>query len=416
MNSAETMSERTHINDGFGNRIALLDEFGNLSVQVMMLYAEDRLTIEDRKLVDELVANDEMSRDALEGFMLTSNVSRTRTTINELNAAIQQKSGAKPVLKLQPQEKQQFEYRKIAAGLAALMAIAAATYFGAKLFNKDEMALNQPAEEQTATEQPQPAQEMETVPTTTLLDSVAEAPLEQDKTKTVVEPTLSEKPLAKQKDVEKPSGQTMVSEKKVEQPKPQQQQNLSAGASNSDEMASANERENEPVVSGSLADAQNETLTAVAPAEEPVMDMTMDEDQAQEAAESAVKEMEELSLAQKASSARKMETVEMSVEETANANANARFPGGDIKMYKFIERKKNYPEALRQQGISGTVKVTFDIETDGRVVNAKVVSSINGVLDEDALRVVRSMPKWAPSMQNGEPVRSSRTVNVKYGN
>ncbi|MBI1288093.1 MAG: hypothetical protein GC178_11025, partial [Flavobacteriales bacterium] len=57
-----------------------------------------------------------------------------------------------------------------------------------------------------------------------------------------------------------------------------------------------------------------------------------------------------------------------------------------------------------------------DIEPDGRVTNAKVKSGVNGPLNEDALRVVRSMPKWNPAKDaSGENIRSSRTVVIKYG-
>jgi protein TonB len=98
-----------------------------------------------------------------------------------------------------------------------------------------------------------------------------------------------------------------------------------------------------------------------------------------------------------------------------NASSVASFPGGEIKMYRFIERRKNYTQAMKNQGLNGTVTVSFDIEVDGRVSNVRLKKGVNGLLDEDALRVVRSMPKWTPAIENGEAVKSSKSVVVKYG-
>ena len=93
----------------------------------------------------------------------------------------------------------------------------------------------------------------------------------------------------------------------------------------------------------------------------------------------------------------------------------ARFPGGDIAMYKFIERKKNYTDAMRAQNVKGTVTVSFKIAEDGRVTDAKIQKGVTGVLDEDALRIVRSMPKWQAAKENGLPTETSKTVVIKYG-
>jgi len=61
----------------------------------------------------------------------------------------------------------------------------------------------------------------------------------------------------------------------------------------------------------------------------------------------------------------------------------------------------------RESGINGRVFVTFVVETDGRVTDIKVLRGIGGGCDEEAVRVVKNMPKWDPGKQRGKPVKGS---------
>ena len=84
------------------------------------------------------------------------------------------------------------------------------------------------------------------------------------------------------------------------------------------------------------------------------------------------------------------------------------FPGGEDEMLKYVGKNIKYPPVARENGITGRVYVNFYIDKDGKVQNAKVVRGIGGGCDEEALRVVKSMPAWKPGKQNG------RAVNVNY--
>ena len=81
------------------------------------------------------------------------------------------------------------------------------------------------------------------------------------------------------------------------------------------------------------------------------------------------------------------------------------FPGGTEAMMKFVAQNVKYPEEAKEKGISGRVFVSFVVEKDGSVSNVEVLRSIGGGCDEEAVRVVKSMPKWTPGMQKGKPVR-----------
>jgi TonB family protein len=95
---------------------------------------------------------------------------------------------------------------------------------------------------------------------------------------------------------------------------------------------------------------------------------------------------------------------------------SAVFPGGDVAMYRFIALKQIYTDEMKAEGVNGTVVVNFEVDDDGFINNAIVTKGVNSLLDEDALRVVRSMPKWMPSTNGeGENVSSHRTIRVRYG-
>ena len=87
-----------------------------------------------------------------------------------------------------------------------------------------------------------------------------------------------------------------------------------------------------------------------------------------------------------------------------------KFPGGEQAMFKFISENVKYPQKAKDKNISGRVFVNFVVEKDGSVDEVKVLRSIGGGCDEEAVRVVKSMPKWTPGKQKGEPVRVSYII------
>jgi len=90
------------------------------------------------------------------------------------------------------------------------------------------------------------------------------------------------------------------------------------------------------------------------------------------------------------------------------------FPGGDKALREFILNNLNYPEIARKTGITGTVYVQFVVEKDGSISDVKVVRGIGGGCDEEAVRVVKSMPKWKPGKQRGQPVRVYFTLPIEF--
>ena len=86
------------------------------------------------------------------------------------------------------------------------------------------------------------------------------------------------------------------------------------------------------------------------------------------------------------------------------------FPGGEKGMMEFVTKNIAYPQEARDKEIEGRVFVRFVIEKDGSVSDVKVAKGIGGGCDEEAVRVVKAMPKWIPGKQDDKPVRVSYTM------
>ena len=84
------------------------------------------------------------------------------------------------------------------------------------------------------------------------------------------------------------------------------------------------------------------------------------------------------------------------------------FPGGQGELMKFLRNNVKYPAEAQKKKIERRVIVTFVVDKKGRVVNPMVERSVHPLLDAEALRVVKRMPKWTPGRMNGE------SVNVKF--
>jgi len=80
------------------------------------------------------------------------------------------------------------------------------------------------------------------------------------------------------------------------------------------------------------------------------------------------------------------------------------FPGGEQALKQYIANNINYPESAKENGIQGRVYVTFKMTKEGKVTDAKLARGIYPALDEEAIRVVSSLPNWKPGKQNGQPV------------
>lgn len=90
------------------------------------------------------------------------------------------------------------------------------------------------------------------------------------------------------------------------------------------------------------------------------------------------------------------------------------FPDGKKGLGRFLGQNLRYPAAARNAGVEGTVFITFTISSEGDVKDAYVAKGIGYGCDEEGLRVVNLMPKWAPGMQTGRAVAVRYTLPMNF--
>jgi protein TonB len=111
-----------------------------------------------------------------------------------------------------------------------------------------------------------------------------------------------------------------------------------------------------------------------------------------------------------------VEVVEEEVEPIAFAVVEDKpvFPGGDAALMKFIADNTKYPEIAKENGIQGRVFIQFVIDKVGNVTKVTVAKGVDPYLDEEAMRVVKSLPSWTPGKQRGKPVPVTFVVPINF--
>jgi TonB family protein len=90
------------------------------------------------------------------------------------------------------------------------------------------------------------------------------------------------------------------------------------------------------------------------------------------------------------------------------------FPGGESARIAFMGSNIRYPQEAMEEGIQGTVYVSFVVEKDGSISNIKILRDIGGGCGQEAVRVVSMMPKWEPGTQRGKAVRVQFNMPVTF--
>jgi protein TonB len=90
------------------------------------------------------------------------------------------------------------------------------------------------------------------------------------------------------------------------------------------------------------------------------------------------------------------------------------FIGGEDAMYKWLGNNIKYPQIARETGIQGTVIISFVVEKDGSISGIQLLKDIGGGCGEEAIRVVKLMPKWREGRQYNKPVRVPYSLPIKF--
>ena len=91
-----------------------------------------------------------------------------------------------------------------------------------------------------------------------------------------------------------------------------------------------------------------------------------------------------------------------------------KFPGGNLALMRYIWKNVKYPSICKEYNITGKVYVSYIVDKQGEVTNVKIVRGVDKNLDAEAVRVVKSLPKYTPGTQRGKPVRVMFTMPINF--
>ena len=109
-------------------------------------------------------------------------------------------------------------------------------------------------------------------------------------------------------------------------------------------------------------------------------------------------------------------TVKVVKEEPEYTETFAEFPGGEPELYKFIIKNTIYPKEASKAGQQGKVYIRFTIDKEGWVdpESVKVMKGEFELLNQEAIRIIKSMPRWKPATQLGKPIRTQYTIPIIF--
>jgi protein TonB len=90
------------------------------------------------------------------------------------------------------------------------------------------------------------------------------------------------------------------------------------------------------------------------------------------------------------------------------------FPGGQPALYKFINKNLQYPQKAIERNQQGIVKLYFVVRKDGSVDKIQVIKSAGALLDKEAIRLLKSMPRWKPGYRHGKPVNAQHSLPISF--
>lgn len=115
-----------------------------------------------------------------------------------------------------------------------------------------------------------------------------------------------------------------------------------------------------------------------------------------------------------ASAQQSQTTTPASPEKPKVYNFVEQMPSPGYDMLNYLSQNIKYPKAAIKNNVQGRVMVQFVVNEDGSISDAKVVKGIGGGCDEEALRIVNTMPNWKPGKQNGKPVKVLYTQPMNF--
>ena len=92
-----------------------------------------------------------------------------------------------------------------------------------------------------------------------------------------------------------------------------------------------------------------------------------------------------------------------------------KFKGGSQALYRYIYKNQQYPQSLKNRGISGQTQVQFMVNADSTITDVELFKSSGyKEFDDEAIRLVKSFPKWVPAKQDCQPISLKTVVTIPF--
>lgn len=398
--------------DPQGRKRPMLDQHGNLTVEAIRLYASGALGAADMAAMDQVMAEDPFAAEAVAGLKGMT-AERFNTNMREVDDLLVERLGVEPDAKLEEDS----PWLRMAATLLILLGIGGVTWLGVQYLPRLKpdvhdigMADDNRPESAPVTK---PMAPPKAVRPSFDVKGVQPAPVVETE-QTVQEDLAATDDLQSTAVQSVPAPATTSTRRKAEE---------IVKSLNSDAPAQLPARE--PQVQAAAPAERPMTIrqqelqpTSGAAAENERRAVAMEESKAMRKKEKdAVAQSAPAAAKRNSAVAEMVNQAPMSDEDRSRipmfneVQQPPKFPGGDLEMYRYIESNRGFQNAT---GDGGNVYVSFVIDANGKVSDVQLSRGIRPELDQDALRLVRTMPRWEPAKDNGANTPVRKTVMIKY--
>lgn len=119
-------------------------------------------------------------------------------------------------------------------------------------------------------------------------------------------------------------------------------------------------------------------------------------------------------MAQSDEAIRQFDEYQKKIAKQAGLDHMPRFPNGTRALFDFLNENIQYPIEAGKKKIEGRVLITFVVNVDSTINEVEIIQRVHPLLDAEALRVVKAMPKWEPATKGGVPVRVKYTIPISF--
>lgn len=395
-------------------KISLLDASGMLTREALLGYVYGGLPADAHAELEQLLAQNEMLADMVEGVRLIPTRVEAEKALYEVNADVAARSGSEASVPGIGENVSDFfwTYRRVAAVVGGLLLLSAVvlTFALLNVSNGDnKMTLNEETPQQTETD--------ETEKTEMKVPALGETPSSISRDTTLTIAALDENKNRDAEFSEKDIDAVMQTDGAIP--------GLSAGRSsveNKKNEAREKEKAKEDKKQPEIVAAQAERMDTVvnqnmARADDAGLDKAREENE-------DLKKKEEKYLAEETILQSKQGTLSNTSSTSdsyfknlplTTAEQMPAFPGGDVAFIQYLNNNLKYPQKSKADGVEGKVYVSFVIGTAGKVKEIAVIQGVNKEINAEAIRLIAAMPKWEPGKQGGKAVMVQlyRTIEFK---